>query len=114
MKPFSHPRYQEYADQVEEPAVPCVHCGKAVDVEASAEVAWVVVVEGGARFALEGERINDRDPGYMGSYPIGARCLRLIRKAVPDLYFTKWTRERAPQAQARQGDKVSEKRPGIL
>lgn len=96
MTPFSHPKYREHADRVAEPAMPCAYCGKAVDVEGSMEVAWVVVLEGGGRFALEGERMNPGDPGYMGGFPMGARCLRLVRKAIPDLYFTKWIGERAP------------------
>jgi hypothetical protein len=60
----------------------CCVCGKKV-MPYKAE--WATVVDGGKRFAMRGEEIDDRDPGYMGMFPVGPDCARklvLVRVAI--------------------------------
>lgn len=78
--PFSGPKYRENERKVPDGDVPCAICGKAVIKP------WkftAVVVNGGDWARTEAEEKNETDPGYMGSWPIGAACHRkhLVRTA---------------------------------
>ena len=79
--PFSGSRYERTAEDCAEGAEPCALCGKAVPNPRTAPHAEVI--DGGARFVLEGEvaAIDTTDPGYMGQHAVGSSCARKLRRA---------------------------------
>lgn len=78
-QPFSGPRYHENAQRTggEEP---CVLCGRAIKDTATAP--YAIVVDGGDRFALANETPNEKDPGFMGGYPVGPECAKKLKPAL--------------------------------
>jgi len=79
-RPFSGKRYFERSEALD----PCVCCGKAV--RRDRPFSQVLVLDGGARFALASEDVDHDDNGNMGCFAIGSDCLRQLRKELPDVY----------------------------
>lgn len=74
--PFG-PKYQERtASGIGITGRECVLCGRQASSKGNSLHA--VVVGGGSRFARldSPEATDDRDPGFMGSFPVGSECAK--------------------------------------
>ena len=72
VRPFSGARYHENSRKTGAGSEACAICGKPTKTDAAKH--WAIVVDGGASWGDESS--DEKDPGYMGSFPIGNDCHR--------------------------------------
>ena len=76
---FKIPRSADYKTDAKGSGYPCVVCGRPVEHP----IYEVECVDGGSDLCVTPGTANESDPGYMGYYPVGVKCLKKHPELAP-------------------------------